>query len=530
MDSKSYSDNLIECFIYIIAISVLCTCIAIFKEPFFKELTGANLVLSIITVPCCLLYYKTEKNTSLFLYMLVYTSICIESIAKWLLVINDVYVADLLLTFIFRTALLTLIIFSNCNLIKKCMKYPLVCFLSSVLIDILLIFINSYIIVYANDILPTEKIFGVLALSSYIIVFILTIQTLKQRNFILTIYNASIVILGARLLFVYIFNIFNISEKFIAEDRVFFFLAFFLLLVGLFVKMRQILTINKDLNKDVKEISENMKTIQEAEKMRSYFFANLSHEFKTPLNIISSSLQLLEQNKIRGNEYLLESYSKYESTLRQNCYRMVRLTNNFVDISKIDAGYMKLQFGNYNIVELVEDITMSVVLYIENKNINIVFDTTEEEIYVKCDPDAIERIVLNLLSNATKFTKENGNILVNISSDDEYVYIKVKDDGPGIAPELREHVFKMFVQGDKSLSRETEGSGIGLSLVNSLTKLHGGYTSIADTEIGTEIIVKIPNIRMHEVSSTDDLSSYSISSQKLIEKISIEFSDIYGIK
>ncbi|MDO5516373.1 MAG: HAMP domain-containing sensor histidine kinase [Clostridium sp.] len=385
-------------------------------------------------------------------------------------------------------------------------------------------------IIFADNMLPPDKLFGILALASYIIVAILTIQTLKQRNFILTIYNTSIIILGARLLFVYIFNVFNISEDLLAEDRVFFFLAFFLLLIGLFVKMKDVLTINKGLNRDVMEISKNMRTIQEAEKMRSYFFANLSHEFKTPLNIISATLQLLDKNKTKGNEYLLESYLKYESTLKQNCYRMVRLTNNFVDISKIDAGYMKLEFNNYNIVELVEDITMSVVLYIENKHINIIFDTTDEEIYVKCDPDAIERIVLNLLSNATKFTKENGNIFVDISSDIDYVYITVKDDGPGIDPELREHVFKMFVQGDKSLNRETEGSGIGLSLVYSLAKLHEGDVSISDTETGTEIIVKIPNVQMKNNKDNNNFNLQSDAHQKITEKINIEFSDIYGIR
>lgn len=95
---------------------------------------------------------------------------------------------------------------------------------------------------------------------------------------------------------------------------------------------------------------------------------------------------------------------------------MLRLINNLVDITKIDSGYLKLNFINCNIVELVEDITLSVVPYVENKKLSIIFDTMDEEIIIKCDPESIERVMLNLLSNAIKFTSKGGNIIV-------YIYI-----------------------------------------------------------------------------------------------------------
>ena len=135
---------------------------------------------------------------------------------------------------------------------------------------------------------------------------------------------------------------------------------------------------------------------------------------------------------------------------------------------------MKLNFINYEIVSLVEDITLSIVPYVESKNITVLFDTYVEELVIKCDPESLERVILNLLSNAVKFSNENGNITVLLDANKDFVIIKVKDDGIGIAPEVSDYVFERFAQEDKSFNRKKEGSGIGLSLVKSLVELHGG--------------------------------------------------------
>ena len=127
-----------------------------------------------------------------------------------------------------------------------------------------------------------------------------------------------------------------------------------------------------------------------------------------------------------------EVYEEHKQCLNLNCKRMLRLIDNIVDITKIDVGFTKPKFVNCDIVRVIEDITLSVVNYAENKNINIVFDTEIEEHIIKCDSSMIERAMLNLLSNAIKFTKENGNIVVNLYKDEQWVHIIVKDDGIGI--------------------------------------------------------------------------------------------------
>lgn len=265
------------------------------------------------------------------------------------------------------------------------------------------------------------------------------------------------------------------------------------------------------------------------ENIRSEFFANLSHEVRTPINIIYSCFQLLNNQRENGDEALAICYNKYEKTIKQNCFRMLRLVNNLIDITKIDSGFMKMKFGNYDIINLVEDITLSVVPYVEAKKINIMFDTEVEELEIKCDPHEIERVILNLISNAIKFNEVGGYIFVNILVNDKWVEISVKDTGIGISKDLSSYVFERFAQNDKSFNREKEGSGIGLALVKSLVELHDGQVYLNDTqEKGSEFIVKLPNIKHDEVYE-DDKNISGNNTKPTEEKISIELSDIYDL-
>ena len=205
----------------------------------------------------------------------------------------------------------------------------------------------------------------------------------------------------------------------------------------------------------------------------------------------------------------------------------VRPINNIVDITKIDVGFTKPKFVNCDIVRVIEDITLSVVNYAENKNINIVFDTEIEEHIIKCDSSMIERAMLNLLSNAIKFTKENGNIVVNLYKDEQWVHIIVKDDGIGIPIGIQGMIFERFVQSNKSFSREREGSGIGLALVKDIISKHNGEVMLEDSsEMGSTFLFKIPNLVRDDVWHDDDNRAAETAIQ---EKINIEFSDIYDI-
>ncbi|MBU3145926.1 PAS domain-containing sensor histidine kinase [Clostridium sp. CF012] len=268
------------------------------------------------------------------------------------------------------------------------------------------------------------------------------------------------------------------------------------------------------------------KTI-EYNKLRTEFFANISHELRTPLNMILGSIQLVNittnDKDIINPEIKVE---KYMSIIKQNCYRLVRLVDNLIDITKIDAGYLEISMQNGDIVKVVEDIALSVVEYVESKGLELIFDTDIEEKYMAFDSDKIERIMLNLISNAIKFTKPSGKIYVSIKDNKGVIVISVRDTGIGVPVEKQKEIFERFIQVDKSLSRKQEGSGIGLSLVKSLVEMHEGKIYI-NKEItdGTEFVIELPVKILDNIKTSNEIYN---SAENDIERIKIEFSDIYS--
>ena len=297
-----------------------------------------------------------------------------------------------------------------------------------------------------------------------------------------------------------------------------------------------VLVVSKDISErkiaeELKRKSEeNLKLLKEAmeyDKLKTEFFSNISHELKTPLNVILGSLQLfgllLKDSPDWDNK---SKVFKYSMTMKQNCFRLLRLVNNLIDITKIDSGFFKLNLQNHNIVNIVEEITLSVADYIESKNLTLVFDTDLEEKLMACDPDKIERIILNLLSNSIKFSKPGGIISVALSEIEAGISISVRDNGIGIPEDKQQLIFERFRQVDKSFVRNHEGSGIGLALVKSLVELHGGEIGLnSEPEVGSEFIVELPSNQVAGDTAVRENTMYSREDK--IEKIQIEFSDIY---
>ncbi|MCB2294243.1 PAS domain-containing protein [Clostridium algoriphilum] len=266
-----------------------------------------------------------------------------------------------------------------------------------------------------------------------------------------------------------------------------------------------------------------------SETLKTEFFSNLSHELRTPLNVILSALQLLDTyasgSDVNDKEI---KFKKYSNIMKQNCYRQLRLVNNMIDITKLDAGFFELTLQNCNIINIVESVTMSVAEYIKSKSIELIFDTDIEECIIPCDPEKIERVILNLLANSIKFTKPGGNITVNMYDKGENIIISIKDTGIGIPNDKLDIIFDRFRQVDRSLTRNQEGSGIGLSIVKSLVELHGGKISVlSEYGKGTEFIIVFPVIVLPE--ENDICEVFEAESQERIERIHIEFSDIYSL-
>ena len=180
-------------------------------------------------------------------------------------------------------------------------------------------------------------------------------------------------------------------------------------------------------------------------------------------------------------------------TMEINSLRLVRLINNVLDSTRIDAGFISFSPINADIVGFIEDICDSIVEFTEFNNMNLVFDTDVEEEVVLFDPDIIERTMLNLLSNAVKFNKKYGNIYVNLSTKEDKITISVRDEGMGIPKEKANCIFERFEQVKSDKKIEKQGSGIGLYLVKSLVTLHGGTIKVnSKINQGSEFIVVIP--------------------------------------
>lgn len=283
--------------------------------------------------------------------------------------------------------------------------------------------------------------------------------------------------------------------------------------------VKQVKELKEDVNRSVKLLNES----REYNKYITEFFANISHELKTPLNIIFSSVQIMNLYNESLEPDIFKKREDYLDVMKQNCYRLTRLINNILDMTKLDAGFIKPQMKNKDIVNEIENITMSIIPYAESKGVEVIFDTDEEERIIAFDPDKIERIMLNLLSNALKFTNERGYIYINISNEEDTVSISVKDTGVGIPKDKLGLIFERFMQVDKTLKRNHEGTGIGLSLVKAFVELHKGTIKVlSEINEGSEFIINLPVEEIEEQNIVEDEIKDNFS-----QKISLELSDVY---
>lgn len=288
-------------------------------------------------------------------------------------------------------------------------------------------------------------------------------------------------------------------------------------------EVKNIITYQRDLieaiiDKNINKLSYEKKIY---EQLRHKFSVNLTHEFRTPLTVILSSIYMCESffKKTQEDSNII-TYLKH---IKKNTYRLLRLINNLIDMTKIDCGELILFKENNDIVSIVEDTTLRVAKYLDNKDIEITFDTDIEEKVIACDKEKIERVILNLLSNAVKFTPK-GHILVKVENNNNFIKVSVEDTGIGIPEKEKEVIFEPFAQVDKRLSRIAEGSGVGLPIVKSLVEMHNGVIWVESTcGKGSKFFVELPNMILEEKENTNG----KIELLGGEENTHIEFSDIY---
>ncbi|MBQ5723542.1 MAG: signal recognition particle protein [Muribaculaceae bacterium] len=228
----------------------------------------------------------------------------------------------------------------------------------------------------------------------------------------------------------------------------------------------------KDLEEEMKKNNvlhnENMKL----ERNKNSYFVNLSHELRTPLNVISSTNQLLKglvkKDSIIGEEKL----NYYVDISEKNCKRLLNLINNILDNSKLQCDMYEINTKEADIVYLVEETALTMYDYIKSKGIELIIDPEIEEKTIECDYHEIERCIINIVSNAAKYTPEGGTITVGIKDLDDKVMINIKDTGCGIDEKFHEAIFNRFSQASEEDSKI--GSGLGLTITKQIIDLHKG--------------------------------------------------------
>ncbi len=274
-----------------------------------------------------------------------------------------------------------------------------------------------------------------------------------------------------------------------------------------------------------KDLKESRKKAEEENSAKSELLTNISHELRTPLNVILSAAQLLGLYISDDRLYKKENASRHIKSMRQNCLRLIRMVNNILDSNKIDSGLFQLNMKNRDMVDFIERIIDSTKEYALHMGNRLIFDTCVNEKIMSFDMDAMERVMLNLLSNALKFSGNHGDITVSVREEKDGILLSVKDEGVGIPEDKQEQIFERFKQASNLLVRENEGSGLGLAITKTLVEMHDGTISVKSGEgEGSEFTVILPSRLAVEDTGED---KGGIFGDKLVERINIEFSDIY---
>jgi signal transduction histidine kinase/DNA-binding response OmpR family regulator len=276
---------------------------------------------------------------------------------------------------------------------------------------------------------------------------------------------------------------------------------------------------NRQLETQTLQLKDQAGKLKEMSAVKSRFFANISHEFRTPLTLIMGPLEQILSD-YRGKDSNLEKKVKL---MLRNSQRLFTLINRLLDLSKLDSGKMRLQTARQNIIPFLRGMTASFELLANQYELDLTFHAEEEDITLYFDLEKIEDVLCNLLINAIKFTPRGGKIMVaakRVPTKEEhfpsgYLEISVNDTGPGIHRDQLARIFDRFYQSDSAYEHHQKGTGIGLALTRELINLHHGRIDVhsrAGENSGTEFIVRLPlgkeHLEPHEIVTPDETPPY----------------------
>ncbi|EKR63904.1 GHKL domain protein [Leptospira weilii str. 2006001853] len=250
---------------------------------------------------------------------------------------------------------------------------------------------------------------------------------------------------------------------------------------------KKLLRLNEELTQREREIQEVYKRLFDIDQLKSQFFANVSHELRTPLTlIIGPTRTLLKDQKISATE------RAFLETIERNSYTLLKHVNDLLDLSKLEAGKMTLRYSNANLSDMIQDIAAHFNSVANERNIDFVLDLPKN-FPIQIDVPKMERIILNLISNAFKFVPDSGKIHCTLKAESAMASIYVADNGPGVPVHLRDQIFEKFRQGEEGDSRSFGGTGLGLAIAKEFANLHLGSIGVFDSFLGGALFkVQIP--------------------------------------
>jgi signal transduction histidine kinase/CheY-like chemotaxis protein len=288
---------------------------------------------------------------------------------------------------------------------------------------------------------------------------------------------------------------------------------YFLSIAGITFTAAVIFYLRSERNKSL------LKKEKESEHLMSRFFVNLSHELRTPITLILGPLEILLSNARSEERKLL-------NVVQKNGQKMLRLVNHLLDISKIEAGKMEFKASRNDIIPLLSSLYSSFHLYALSKNIKLNYQSKFDKYKLYFNMDMMEKIISNLLSNALKFTSENGSVTLSIKdewiSTTRYLAIEIIDTGMGIQKKDLPKLFNRYYQVGKYKQNTWEGTGIGLSLAKELVELHSGKIEVkSEMCVGTSFKILLPTGKNH----LNEDNIYEIEQEYEDKELPIELMD-----
>ncbi len=229
------------------------------------------------------------------------------------------------------------------------------------------------------------------------------------------------------------------------------------------------------------------------DKTKTEYYASISHEFRTPVNVIYSTVQLIE-SKLKNSTQEIKSndFERYFSSIRSNCSRILQLVNHVIDMDKLQCGLLELELSRCNILEVIENVIININLYASTQGKQVELCCEQKEIISYFDKQKIESIILNLLSNSIKYSYCTNCITVGVEQINREVCITITDTGVGMSDDQKQKLYKRFIT-KKSDNENVNSSGIGLQLVKAFVDMHKGDIRLdTDYTCGCRFIITLP--------------------------------------